>query len=110
MTADDFRALALALPSVEEGFNMGSPVFKANGKVLARLLGERRAMLAGYAPDEIDIMTAADPTRFSADAHFRSAGCVVLHLDGADPDEALALLKRRFIQIAKKSVLRAWPP
>jgi hypothetical protein len=108
MTADDFRALALALPSVEEGFNMGSPVFKANGKVLARLLGERRAMLAGYAPDEIDIMTAADPARFSADAHFRSAGCLTLNLDGANPAEVGALLERRFAQIARKSVLKAW--
>jgi hypothetical protein len=106
MTAEDFRALALALPSVEEGFNMGSVVFKANGKVLARLLDDGHAMLTGYTSDEIDIMTAADPARFEADAHFRQAGSVRLPLGGADPGEMRRLLERRFIQIARKSVLK----
>ena len=40
MTADEFRALCLALPEVVEGFNMGSTFFKANGKDLARLISD----------------------------------------------------------------------
>ncbi len=42
MTEAEFRALCLSLPDVEEGFNLGSVVFKANGKVLARLLSDGR--------------------------------------------------------------------
>ncbi len=110
MTEDDFRALALALPGVEEGFNMGSPVFKANGKVLARVLGGGGAMLTGYAPDEITVMVEADPAVFWADDHFRKAGSLRADLSALTVETMRAMLERRFVQIARKSVLKTWRP
>lgn len=109
MTADEFRALALSLPSVEEGFNMGSAVFKANGKVLARLLDAERAMLTGVDPDEIDVLTAGDPALFWADGHYRSARSLVVTLTPLPEATARGFLVRRFTAIAAKRVLKDWP-
>ncbi|MDB5453488.1 MAG: hypothetical protein JWO33_2066 [Caulobacteraceae bacterium] len=108
MTAEEFRIQALDLPGVEEGFNMGSAVFKANGKVLARLLENDRVMLTGYAADEIDVMVEVEPALFDATPHFRDAGCIAARLDRLDPAAAHALLARRFRTIAKKAVIKAW--
>jgi hypothetical protein len=110
MTEDEFRALALALPGVQEGFNMGSCVFKANGKVLARMLGGGGVMLTGYTPDEVAVMVEADPATFWADDHFRNAGSLRADLSTLTADVARAMLERRFTQIAKKAVLKAWRP
>jgi hypothetical protein len=108
MTADEFRAQALAFPGAEEGFNMGSAVFKVNGKVLARLLGDSEAMLTGVGPDEIDHLIESDPRTFHATQHFRDAKCIATRLASLDADMLRSLLERRFREIAKKTVVRVW--
>jgi hypothetical protein len=40
MTADDFRALALALHGVEERAHMGHPDFRAGGRIFASLTAD----------------------------------------------------------------------
>ncbi|MDP3749538.1 MAG: MmcQ/YjbR family DNA-binding protein [Phenylobacterium sp.] len=108
MSEDEFRTLCLSFPGCEEGFNMGSVVFKANGKVLARLLGGGEAMLTGIGPDEIDLMVEAEPAVFHASQHFRDAMCVAVRLGATNPGALKPLLDRRFREIARKSVLKAW--
>ena len=108
MTEDEFRALALAFPDAVEGFNMGSVFFKANGKDLARLLGGDRAMLTGVPIEEIEMLVEAEPETFWADNHYKQAKCLVAHLGPLDAGAARAFLERRFRQVAKKSVLKAW--
>lgn len=108
MTEDEFRALAMGFPGVEEGFNMGSVFFKANGKVLARLLGNERAMLTGAPIEEIEMLTEADPELYWADAHHKNARCLVARLPRLEPPAARAFLERRFREVARKSVLKAW--
>jgi len=108
VTEAEFRALCLALPEVAEGFNMGSTFFKANGKDLARLLGGDRAMFTGVPVEEVEMLVEAEPATFWADSHYRNARCVVAHLGPLTPDAARAFLERRFRQVAKKAVLKAW--
>ena len=108
MTEGEFRALCLAFPEVTEGFNMGSTWFKANGKDLARLLTGERAMLTGVPIEEIEMLVEAEPDTFWADNHYKQAKCLVAHLGPLAPDVARGFLERRFRQVAKKSVLRAW--
>ncbi|MGA0608225.1 MmcQ/YjbR family DNA-binding protein [Phenylobacterium sp. VNQ135] len=108
MTEDDFRALCLSLPETVEGANMGSIYFKANGKDLARLLGGGRAMLTGVPVEEVEMLTEAEPDVFWADGHFKQARCVVATLERLEPDVVRGFLERRFRQVAKKSVLKAW--
>ena len=108
MTDDEFRALALALPGAVEGVNMGSTYFKANGKDLARLLGGGRAYFAGVPVEEIEMLTEAEPGTWWADAHYKNARCVVANLAALTPEVARSFLDRRFRQVAKKAVLKAW--
>ena len=108
MTADEFRAHCLALPEVVEGFNMGSTFFKANGKDLARLLGGERAMLTGVPIEEIEMLVEAEPATFWADNHYKQARCLVAHLAPLTAPVAQGFLERRFRQVAKKTVLKAW--
>lgn len=108
MTAGEFRAMALAFPGTEEGFNLGSAVFKVNGKVLCRLLSDAEAMLTGVGPDEADLLSGAEPEVFHASPHFRDARCLAVRLGGADAVHIRGLLDRRFRELARKSVVKAW--
>ena len=108
MTEAEFRAACLAFPGAVEGFNMRSVVFKVDGKVLARLLGEGEVMLTGVGPDEIDHLIEQDPVAFHASQHLRDARCIAARLASLDPQILRSLLDRRFREIAKKTVLRAW--
>jgi len=94
---------------VEEGFNLGSAVFRTNGKVLARLIGDAEAQLTGVGPDEIDHLIEAEPEAFHAIQHLRDARYVAVRLAPARSATLRALLDRRFRELAKKSVLKGWP-
>jgi hypothetical protein len=108
MTQAEFRAACLAFPGAEEGFNMSSAVFKVNGKVLARLLGDSVVMLTGVGPDEIDHLIDQHPATFHATQHFRDANCIGARLANLDPAMLRSMLERRFRELAKKSVVKAW--
>ena len=108
MTEDEFRALCLSFPGAAEGSNMGSTYFKANGKDMARLLGGGRAYFTGVPVEEIEMLTEAEPDTWWADAHYKNARCVVATLTPMTPDVARSFLERRFRQVAKKAVLKAW--
>jgi hypothetical protein len=108
MTPNEFRAAALAFPGAVEGFNMRSTFFKVNGKDLARLLGDTDAMLTGVVPDEIDHLIERDPATFHATQHFRDAKCIAARLASLDPAVLRAMLERRFREVAKKAVVKAW--
>jgi hypothetical protein len=108
VTEGEFRSLALSFPGAVEGSNMGSTYFKANGKDLARLLGGGRCYFAGVPVEEVEMLVEAEPDTWWADSHYKNARCVVANLAPLDPAAARALLARRFRQVAKKVVLRAW--
>jgi len=108
MTGDEFRALCLAFPDAVEGFNMGSTFFKVNGKDLARLLGGDRAQLNGVPIEEIELLTEAEPATFWADNHFKQAKCLVAHLGAIEAQAARPFLERRFRQIAKRAMVKAY--
>lgn len=108
MTAEELRAAALGLPGVVEGFNMGSPVFKANGKVLARLLGEGEAMLSVSGLDERDLLLQARPDVFHITEHYRTYPAVMVRLASLDAADARGLLERRWREIAAKAAVRAF--
>jgi hypothetical protein len=108
VTEDEFRTLALSFPDAVEGANMGSTYFKANGKDLARLLGGGRCYFCGVPAEEVEIMVEAEPDTWWADAHYKNARCIVAHLEPLSVDVARSLLERRFRQVARKAVLKAW--
>ena len=108
MTEAEFRALCLSFPDAVEGFNMGSTWFKANGKDLARILGGGRVYFTGVPVEEVEMLVEAEPGTYWADSHYKNARCIVAHLEPLTADVARSFLERRFRQVAKKSVLKAW--
>ncbi|PZQ62598.1 MAG: hypothetical protein DI570_10170 [Phenylobacterium zucineum] len=108
MTDAEFRALCLSFPDTVEGRNMSSTFFKTNGKDLARLLDAGRCYFTGVPIEEIEMLVEAEPDTFWADNHYKQARCVIAQLDRLTAKAAETFLGRRFRQVAKKAVLKAW--
>ena len=108
MTEAEFRALCLSFPETVEGFNMGSTYFKANGKDLARILGEGRIYFTGVPTEEVEMLVEAEPATWWADSHYKNARCVVAQLAPLSPQVARSFLDRRFRQVARKATLKAY--
>ena len=64
MTFEDVRALALALPKVDEGTSYGTPAFKVAGKLLARLHQDGESLVVKIDPDERTMRMTIDPDTF----------------------------------------------
>lgn len=110
MTPEDFRRLALSFPEVEEGFNMGSVVFKANGKVLARLLSNDEAMLAGMTYDERELLLEAEPEVFYITPHYQDYRGVIARLTPLTETSCRPLLEARWREVMPKKAVKAFDP
>jgi hypothetical protein len=108
VTADQFQALALSFPGAVDGFNMQSRFVKVNGKDFVRVLAGGMGMLTGIEPDEADLLIEAEPAVFETDAHFKAGRCLRVRLEATTAERMRGFLERRFRQIAKKSVVKAW--
>jgi hypothetical protein len=107
VTPDEMRSLALAIPGAEEGFNMGSVVFKVNGKVLARLLGAD-AMIVGVSFDEREMLLEAEPETFHITDHYRDYPGMLARLASLTPQALESFLWKRWRQVARKADIRAY--
>ena len=72
MSYDDVRAMALALPQVEEAMSYGKPSFKAFGKFLTRVRREDQSIvLTGVTFDEREMLMEAEPETFHLTPHYK---------------------------------------
>ena len=108
MTAEDVRAIALALPQVEEAASYGKPAFKAFGKFLTRVRAEDASIvLPGVGYDEREMLMEAEPETFHITAHYKDYPAVLARLASVDPGTVRSLLERRWRELAPKAFLRA---
>jgi len=127
-TIDDARALALALPGVEEriGGHTGEPAWRCNGGQIAWVRGPRKTDLAqlaelGRAWPEGTVLAvrtetavlaeelvAADPRIFFSIPHFAGYPAVLLRLDAIARDQLSELLADAWLLRAPKAIARAW--
>lgn len=63
MTADDFRALALALPDVDEGAHMGKADFRTGKRIFATLPGQTVGVVL-LTPEQQRIVIGTAPSMF----------------------------------------------
>ncbi|CAN5362535.1 MmcQ/YjbR family DNA-binding protein [soil metagenome] len=105
-TWDDVRAIALALPGVEEGMSRGNTVWKADKFVVwDRPLRQRdRDELGEAAPDgeimgaavadegEKRALIAADPEQFFTTDHFNGYAMVLVKLGAIDRDRLVEIV------------------
>jgi hypothetical protein len=88
VTWDEVRALALALPEVEEGTSYGNPAFRVAGKTFAGLSRHEGAMWARCDRDERPLIVASKPDVYRLTPHFeRSPAYLLVWLEAADEED-----------------------
>jgi hypothetical protein len=105
VTFKDVRKLALALQNVEEGTSYGTPAFKVEGKLIARLKEDGESLVVGTTFEEREEMMAADPKTYYITDHYLEYPWVLVRLSRVRPD-ALRDLLNRALRLASKQPRR----
>ena len=100
---DDVRALALALPAVEESTAYRQPAFRVAGKVFAAMSPhEPGAFVLWCDPDERPLMIEASPDVFYVTPHYESSPTVLVRLDAIRREELAERLRDSWLIKAPK--------
>ena len=109
MTFDDVRAMALALPQVEESTSYESPAFRIRKRLLARLHDDGEAIVLKVDPVQRDALLATRPDRFFVTPHYEDdRSWILTRLDGADPEEIAELLAAAWRRLAPRRIVEAF--
>jgi hypothetical protein len=107
MTFDDVRAIAMALPGVEEGTHYGTPSFKVKGKAFCRLREDGQSLVLFDVPiEEREVMIEAEPEIYYFTDHYRNWPAVLARLPAATPDHVRGYLERAWRKRAPRSLLK----
>ncbi|MHB1510540.1 MAG: MmcQ/YjbR family DNA-binding protein [Acidimicrobiales bacterium] len=88
MSAEDrLRAVALALPGVEERETWGKPTFWVAGRLFLTLAPDGSSATMKASLDDLAALVATDPGTFTAAAYLGRYGWVTVRLDRGGPDE-----------------------
>jgi hypothetical protein len=106
---EELRALALALPEVEEATSYGTPAFKVRGKLLARRRpDDERVLVLRVEMAEQELMIRARPETFFLTPHYVGWPYVLVRLDHVDADELSELLTDAWLIQAPKRLASAF--
>lgn len=85
LTANQFRALCLAMPSAIEGAHRDHPDFRANGRIFATLHGDGRQGMVKLTPEQQRALLKKASNAFSpASGAWGRHGCTMVDLANAD--------------------------
>ena len=109
MTLDEFKAIALGFPGVEEGSSYGKPAFLVKGKFLTRVRKEdSAAVFTGVHFDEREMLMEAEPKTFFFTAHYKDYPAVLARMATLHPGSFRVFLERRWRKVAPKKAVREW--
>jgi len=109
MTDEDFRAIVLSFPGVEEGSSYGQPAFLVRKTFLTRLRREdNSAVFLEVGPDERELLIEAEPQTFHFTPHYKDYPAVLARLETLHPDALRGFIERRWRKVSLKSVVKAW--
>jgi hypothetical protein len=94
LTFKDVRKIALSLENVEEGTSYGTPAFKVDGKLLARLREDGESLVVGTTFEEREEMMAAEPETYYITDHYLKYPWVLVRLSRVHSDSLRDLLSR----------------
>jgi hypothetical protein len=94
LTFKDVRKIALSLEKVEEGTSYGTPGFKVDGKLLARLREDGESLVVGTTFEEREEMMAAEPETYYITDHYLKYPWVLVRLSRVHSDSLRDLLSR----------------
>ncbi|MDP9364904.1 MAG: MmcQ/YjbR family DNA-binding protein [Chloroflexota bacterium] len=109
VTFDAVRALALALPGVEETTSYGTPAFKVRGKLIARLQEEGDVLVVKAEIGHRDALIAARPDVYFVTPHYKESRYVLVRLAAVDRDELADLLADAWHLVAPKRLATSLP-
>jgi hypothetical protein len=101
-TLDTVRALALALPGMEEGTSYGTPAFKVSGKLIARLREGGEELVLRVDLDARDLLMRAEPQTFFITDHYAGHPLVLVRLAKVKPALLGELLEEAWKSVAPK--------
>ena len=99
---DRLRAVALALPGVEERETWGKPTFAVAGRLFLTLASDGSSATMKASLDDQAALVAEDPAVFSVAAYLGRYGWVTVSLDRCDPGEATELVLEAWRQRAPR--------
>ena len=109
MTYEDYRAIVMSFPGVEEGTAYREPAFLVRGKFLSRLRAQDNSVVfLEVGPDERELLIEAEPQTFHVTDHYRDYPAVLARLETLHPDALRGLIERRWRKVSLKSVVKAW--
>jgi hypothetical protein len=106
LTFKDVREIALSLENVEEGTSYGTPAFKVDGKLLARLREDGESLVVGTTFEEREEMMAAEPETYYITDHYLKYPWVLVRLSRV-PSSSLRDLLNRALRLASGKPRRA---
>lgn len=106
MTLDEFRALALALPGVEEGMAYGTPIWRVGKRMLTRVWEGGEVVLKMEEPMR-DALIEVRPDVFFVTDHHRGHPLGLARLATAERDQIADILEMGWRKIAPKRLLKA---
>ena len=106
LTFKDVRKIALSLENVEEGTSYGTPAFKVDGKLLARLREDGESLVVGTTFEEREEMMAAEPETYYITDHYLKYPWVLVRLSRV-PSSSLRDLLNRALRLASGKPRRA---
>jgi len=108
MTREEFAAIALSFPAVEEGSSYGQPAFLCRGKFFTRVRrDDDSAVLMEVSFDERDMLMEVEPQTFHITPHYKDYPSVLARLATMDPAQLRGFLDRRWRKLATKTMIRA---
>jgi hypothetical protein len=108
MTSDEFRAMATALPGVEEGSSYGMRAWRCRGKALAGLWNDGETLGITVSFDEREMLMAAAPETFFITDHYRNHPRVLVRLRNVEPGTLKRLLVQAWREAAPRKAVAAY--
>jgi hypothetical protein len=93
MTFEAIRKMAMALEGVEEASSYGTPAFKANGAMIARLRDELGALVVRMKIEDREALIAEDPETYFIIDHYLEYPYILVKLERVHPDAMHDLLR-----------------
>jgi hypothetical protein len=102
LTFKDVRKIALSFANVEEGTSYGTPAFKVDGRLLARLREDGESLVVGTTFEEREEMMAAEPETYYITEHYLKYPWVLVRLSRVHSDSLRDLLGRALRLASRK--------
>jgi hypothetical protein len=105
---DTVRAIACALPEVEEGTSYGTPGLRVKGQFFARLKEDGERLVLKVGDVERDLLMQLQPDIYYITNHYKGYPMVLIHLSKIDADELRDVIEGAWRRTAPKKLVAAY--